>query len=248
MGVFRFKRFDVLNERSAMKVNTDGVLLGAVTEVSPLDRFVLDVGTGTGVVALMLAQKLAGYGDDFDILGIDIDGPSAAEAAASFASSPWSKHLKALETSLQEYSRSNQDADKKPDLIVSNPPFFDNSLAAPEARRNVARHTSDTLSFREILEYASLCLAAEGRVSMILPAATETELLRYARMCGFVPWKILRIRSKEGKPYSRIIVQFRRRQPGSTIQDAEESVLELLDKEGKRTPRYASLVSDYLLQ
>ena len=83
---------------------------------------------------------------------------------------------------------------------------------------------------------------------MILPAATETELLRYARMCGFVPWKILRIRSKEGKPYSRIIVQFRRRQPGSTIQDAEESVLELLDKEGKRTPRYASLVSDYLLQ
>lgn len=231
-----------------MKVNTDGVLLGAVTEVFPGDRYIMDIGTGTGVIALMLAQKLAVHGEEFGILGIDIDGPSAAEAAASFASSPWSKHLKALETSLQEYSRSNQDADRKPDLIVSNPPFFDNSLAAPEARRNVARHTSDTLSFREILEYASLCLAAEGRVSMILPAATETELLRYARMCGFVPWKILRIRSKEGKPYSRIIVQFRRRQPGSTIQDAEESVLELLDKEGKRTPRYASLVSDYLLQ
>lgn len=247
MGVFRFKRFDVLNERSAMKVNTDGVLLGAVTEVFPGDRYVLDVGTGTGVIALMLAQKLAVHGEEFGVLGIDIDGPSAAEAAMNFSSSPWSTHLKALETSLQEYSRSNQDAERKPDLIVSNPPFFDNSLTAPEARRNAARHTGDTLSFREILEYASACLAPEGRVSLILPAGAEAELLRYARMCGFYPWRIFRIRSKEGKPFSRIVVRFRRRQPGSIIPEVEESVLELLDKEGKRTSLYASLLSDYLL-
>lgn len=247
MGVFRFKRFDVLNERSAMKVNTDGVLLGAVTEVFPGDRYVLDIGTGTGVIALMLAQKLAVQGEEFAVLGIDMDGPSAAEAAMNFSSSPWSTHLEAFETSLQEYSRSSQDAERKPDLIVSNPPFFDNSLTAPEARRNAARHTGDTLSYREILEYASACLAPGGRVSLILPAGAEAELLRYARMCGFFPWRILRIRSKEGKPFSRIIVRFRRRQPGVAPSESEESVLELLDKEGKRTSQYASLVSDYLL-
>ena len=247
MGVFRFKRFDVLNERSAMKVNTDGVLLGAVTEVFPEDRHVLDLGTGTGVVALMLAQRLAGYGNDFGILGIDIDGPSASEAAANFASSPWSANLKALEASFLEYSQSLPEGDAKPDLIVSNPPFFDNSLAAPDARRNAARHTGDALSYREILEYASVSLAPEGRVSLILPAGTETDLLRFARMCGFVPWRILRVRSKEGKPFSRIIVRFRRRLPGVAPSETEESVLELLDKEGKRTIQYASLIADYLL-
>ena len=247
MGIFRFKQFDVVNERSAMKVNTDGVLLGAVTEVFPEDRSVLDIGTGTGVVALMLAQKLARFGDDFGILGIDVDGPSASEAAGNFASSPWSSHLEALGTSLQEYSRADPDRRVQQDLIVSNPPFFDNSLTAPDARRNAARHTGDTLSYREILEYASANLAPGGRVSMILPADAEAQLMRFARMCGFVPWRILRIRTKEGKPYSRIIVRFRRRLPGQPATVAEESEMELTNKEGKRTSQHASLVTDYLL-
>ena len=134
-----------------------------------------------------------------------------------------------------------------PDLIVSNPPFFDNSLKAPDARRNAARHTGDNLSFREILEYASVSLSPEGRVSMILPAGTEAELLRFARMCGFAPWRIMRVRSKEGKPDSRIIVRFRRRRPGEPADCAEESSLVLTNEEGKRTSQHASLVTDYLL-
>ncbi len=247
MGIFHFKQFDVLNERSAMKVNTDGVLLGAVTEVFPTDRSVLDIGTGTGVVALMLAQKLAQFGDDFRILGIDVDGPSATEAAGNFAASPWCRHLEALGTSLQEYFRTDPGERVQPDLIVSNPPFFDNSLNAPDARRNAARHTGDTLSYREILEYASVNLSQEGRVSMILPAGIEAQLLRFARMCGFVPWRMLRIRTKEGKPYSRIIVRFRRRLPGEPATVVEESEMVLSDKEGKRTSQHASLVTDYLL-
>ena len=247
MGIFRFKQFDVLNERSAMKVNTDGVLLGAVTEVFPEDRYVLDIGTGTGVVALMLAQRLAGFGENFRIEGIDIDGPSAEEAARNFASSPWSGHLTAHKAGLQEYSQSGIGGPGMPDLIVSNPPFFDNSLKAPDARRNAARHTGDNLSFREILEYASVSLSPEGRVSMILPAGTEAELLRFARMCGFAPWRIMRVRSKEGKPDSRIIVRFRRRRPGEPADCAEESSLVLINEEGKRTSQHASLVTDYLL-
>lgn len=247
MGIFRFKQFDMLNESSAMKVNTDGVLLGAVTEVFPEDRYVLDIGTGTGVVALMLAQKMAGFGEDFRIEGIDIDGPSAEEAARNFASSPWSGHMKALKAGLQDYSRSGMGGPGQPDLIVSNPPFFDNSLTAPDARRNAARHTGDNLSYREILEYASVNLASEGRVSMILPAGTEAELLRFARMCGFAPWMIMRVRSKEGKPVSRIIVRFKRRRAGEPAGCAEESSLVLTNEEGKRTSQHASLVTDYLL-
>ncbi len=140
------------------------------------------------------------------------------------------------------------------DLIVSNPPYFDNSLEAPEARRNVARHTGDTLSYREILEYAAVNLAENGRVAMILPADQEKVLLRYARMCRFEAWKILRIKSVERKPASRIIVQFRKkclaRLDMSSFDGAQGPLVEelvLLEDKGKRTSQHASLVTDYLL-
>lgn len=245
MGVFHFKRFDVLNERSAMKVNTDGVLLGVVTEVFPSDRYVLDVGTGTGVVALMIAQRMAETAGQFDILGIDIDAQSAAEAGESFASSPWNSHLQAVNMGLEEYSQEGVEGFGAPDLIVSNPPFFENSLKAPEARRNAARHTGDTLSYREILEYASVSLAPGGRVSLILPAVEEKDLLRYARMCGFQLWKLTRVISKVGKQPYRIVTCFKRRDYVTC--PAEESSMVLLDEKGKRTSQYASLVTDYLL-
>ena len=235
----------MLNERSAMKVNTDGVLLGAVTEVFPSDRYVLDVGTGTGVVALMIAQRMAETAVQFNILGIDIDAPSAAEASESFASSPWNSHLQAAGMSLRDYSLQGVEGFGDPDLIVSNPPFFENSLNAPEARRNAARHAGDTLSYREIIEYASVSLAPEGRVSLILPAVAEKDILRYARMCGFQLWKLTRVISKEGKQPYRIVTCFKRR--GFVMCPAEESSLVLLDEKGKRTSQYASLVTDYLL-
>ena len=100
MAVFHFKHFDVSNERSAMKVNTDGVLLGAAADVLPTDRNVLDIGTGTGTVALMIAQRLSFLGEDFLIDAIDIDLPSAEEASANFAGSLWKDHLTACRTGL----------------------------------------------------------------------------------------------------------------------------------------------------
>lgn len=282
MSVFHFKRFDVRNERSAMKVNTDGVLLGAVTEVLPGDVNVLDIGTGTGTVALMIAQRLDGLtrrhpslhiheaapgmrdedphaqDDELDaqaeawrIQGIDIDAPSAEEATENFGMSPWREHLEAENIGLTPFAMANPK--RRFDLIVSNPPYFDNSLQAPEARRNTARHTGDpqdpngaeTLSYREILEYASTALSECGRVSMILPSDQEKALLRHARMCGFTPWKILRIKSVERKPFSRMIVQFRRK--ALTVAPPLEEALTLLDEKGKRTSQHASLVTDYYL-
>lgn len=253
MSVFHFKRFDVRNELSAMKVNTDGVLLGAATDVFPEDARVLDVGTGTGTVALMIAQRLAEVrspGGSWHIQGIDIDSPSASEAAENFGQSPWSGHLQAMNVGLAAFDGADAEGF---DLIVSNPPYYDNSLQAPDARRNSARHTGDPgnpstaepLSFREILEYAASHLADHGRVSMILPADQEKALLRHARMCGFLPWKILRIKTVERKPVSRLVVQFRKR--GEMTDAPVEETLTLLNEKGKRTSQHASLITDYYL-
>ncbi len=254
MSVFHFKRFDVRNERSTMKVNTDGVLLGAVTEVFPGDCHILDIGTGTGTVALMLAQRLSGISGEgaWDIQGIDIDQPSAAEAAENFSLSPWRGHLVATNVGLAAFSKAGLDL--RYDLIVSNPPYYDNSLPAPDTRRNMARHTGgseghegdvESLSYREILEYASDALDEDGRVSVILPSDQEKALARHARMCGLVPWRILRIRSVERKPVSRLVVQFKRR--GQVVESPYEEFLTLLDERGKRTSQHTSLVTDYYL-
>lgn len=205
MQVFRFRQFSVRNEMSAQKVGTDGVLLGAAATLpgtSDGRMAVLDIGTGTGLVALMLAQRLFGLGKGFNITGIDIDAPSVAEAAANFAASPWAGSLSAVQVSLNAY------ASPAPlGLIVSNPPFYDNSLPAPEGRRNSARHT-DTLSFKEICAFAGENLTSDGRLSMILPAADERGLLRYAASFGLFPAMLLRIRTVASKPPRRLIAEF----------------------------------------
>lgn len=235
MGVFRFKGFEVRNEDSAMKVNTDGVLLGAVTDVFPKDRRVLDVGTGTGVVALMVSQRLSSLTPEFSVQGLDVDRPSALEAAFNFAGSPWREHLSAHCCDFLGWDGGEYD------LIVSNPPFFDNSLKAPDGRRCAARHTG--LSYREILQFSETHLSPGGRVSMILPSQVEADLLRYGRMCGLVPWKLLRIRTVETKDPSRLIVQFARK--GALCHAPGE--LTLTDGKGRRTSQHASLLTDYLL-
>ena len=171
MGVFRFKRFDVVNERSAMKVNTDGVLLGAAMTILSTDRTMLDVGTGTGTIALMAAQRLSSVilseVKNLRIDAIDIDEASASEAAANFTDSPRRAALKAHHLPLEEFADST---DSRYDLIFSNPPYFEDSLTAPDERKSTARHTSDGLSYRDIFEFAKDRLSENGRVSLVLPA------------------------------------------------------------------------------
>ena len=257
MSVFRFKYFNVVNERSAMKVNTDGVLLGAAMTILPADRRLLDIGTGTGTIALMAAQRALGIpgqagddkvrsGDDEvraggDVLidAIDVDEPSASEAAANFCESPWAEHLRAHNLSLQDFADSGPG---KYDLIFSNPPYFEDSCMAPDERKSTARHTSVGLSYRDIFEFASERLAENGRVSLVLPADQEAALCRYARMCGLHLFRIMRIRTVERKAPIRIITEFSRQR----CQTPAEELLTIMN-EGKYTQEYLSLTKDFYL-
>lgn len=185
-----------------MKVGTDGVLLGAAMTLLPGDRALLDIGTGTGVIALLSAQRLSEMGADFHITGIDIDRDSAGEAALNFASSPWASSLESRQVPLQQYIPG-----QCLDCIFSNPPYYDDSLLNPEARHSKARHTL-SLSYREICAFAAVNLAPQGRLSLILPADCEKALLRTAASFCLKPLRVVRVRSKRGKPCMRLIAEF----------------------------------------
>ena len=240
MSTFRFRRFSVANSESAMKVNTDGVLLGALMTLRAADRNCLDVGTGTGTVALMAAQRLYDAGvSDARITAIDIDGPSAREAAVNFAGSPWPDMLEAKHLPLSGLS--GPDVPAAFDHIFSNPPYYDLSLQAPDMRRNAARHT-DTLSYRELAAFAAEHLASDGILSMILPADSELWLLRHARMNGLQPVRIVRIRTVERKKPSRIVAEFSKRHSGNCL----EQLLTLM-KDGSFTPEYRELTKPFYI-
>ena len=278
MSVFQFKKFKVVNERSAMKVNTDGVLLGAAMTIKAGDRRLLDIGTGTGTIALMVAQRVEGIpgragndamiagndamiaGNDAMIAGnegmivgnegtiagnevvidaIDVDEPSASEAGMNFKSSPWPDRLYAHNLSLQDFARQS---DCIYDLIFSNPPYFEDSLTAPDERKSTARHTSEGLSYRDIFEFAKDRLSEEGRVSLVLPADQEAALTRYARMCGFHLFRVMRVRTVPRKDPSRIVAEFSR----SRCTEPEDFVL-TIQNEGKYTQGYLSLTHEFYL-
>ena len=234
-----------------MKVNTDGVLLGAVVPVCGADYRVLDIGTGTGVIALMLAQRLTSDTEQSSrmrplrILGIDIDPDAAAEAAENFASSEWAEALTSEEISLENLEvRLAGTASEAFDIIVSNPPYYDSSLTNPDGKKAVARHTDlpqGSLSYREVMEFAARHLSATGRLSVVLPSDQEFAALRYARMCGLHLSHLLRVRTVERKQPKRFIATF-------VIAPCEcrTQMLTIMEK-GKYTDEYISLVKDFYL-
>lgn len=250
MSVFHFKRFDVVNEASSMKVNTDGVLLGAAVRIEEGDRSILDVGTGTGTIALMLAQRYSDLHPSSDedrmITGIDIDAPSAAEALMNFNASPWASMLCAKHCALRDYF-----PEQKLDLIVSNPPFFDDSLLSPIERRSMARHTAGpALSFETLVAFSREHLDEDGRLAVILPSDQEKRIIRYAVSCGLYLQEIMRVRTTPRKAPARIIMQF-----SQTICDnVVERELTIQDpntypeNRNGYTPEYLDLTGEFYLK
>ena len=214
-----------------MKVNTDGVLLGAAMSIPQDATLMLDIGTGTGTIALMAAQRHPGA----NIHAIDIDEASAREAAENFAASPWADRLSASCTSLAGFRPSN-----KYSHIFSNPPYYDNSLMNPDAREGEARH-SVSLSYRDILAFAADNLQEQGTLSLILPADTEKLLLHASGGWGLFPFRLLRIRTTPAKKPSRLIAEFSR----NRVPVKEE--LLTIQESGTYTQEYKSLTSEFYL-
>lgn len=323
MGSFRFKQFEVVQDHSAMKVNTDAVLLGAwvripgtsnagnvgnvadasdvgsvgntadsadvgnadsagnttymdnadsagntvgdsATDTDPEKVRVLDIGTGTGVIALMVGQRIAtnaevgsGVGE---IHAVEIDSGACKDAAANFNSAPWesiSFHLH--EKSLQEFAAENCNPNPaKFNLIVSNPPYFISSLKNDSAAKTMARHT-DTLSQRELLFHSTTLLAEGGIFAVILPVTEGEELLRKVEFMArstivgsatsshlaLFPSRICYVHTVERKPAKRLMLEFIKCHPSSRpILQREQLVMM---SNGQNTPKYTALVGNFYL-
>ncbi|GAB3926105.1 tRNA1(Val) (adenine(37)-N6)-methyltransferase [Mucilaginibacter myungsuensis] len=163
-NLFRFKRFDVDQSNCAMKVNTDGAILGALASADQ-PKTILDIGTGTGVIALMLAQRFPGANID----AVEIDRAAAQTAEANFKNSTFKGRLRLDASSFEDFFNSHPDA--RYDLIVSNPPFYINSLASPGAEKKLAKH-ADVGFFEDLIRHSAAHLTKPGSLWLILPIDT----------------------------------------------------------------------------
>jgi tRNA1Val (adenine37-N6)-methyltransferase len=196
--LFHFKQFSVNQSGCGMKINTDGVLLGALAR-SENPSSILDIGTGTGVIAMMLAQRFPGASVD----AVEIDVQAAETARKNFMESNFSSRLKSFQNSFQDFSQSYPD--KKYDLIVSNPPFFTNSLKNPDPQKHLARHTVEGL-FYDLIQFAKNHLSASGTCYFILPPDAATQVLNEGSRHSLKAQSIINVKSSSSKPAHRQII------------------------------------------
>lgn len=193
---FQFKQFTVWHDKCAMKVGTDGVLLGAWASVKAAGC-VLDIGTGTGLVALMLAQR-----SEASIIALEMDEKAAEQAQENIARSPWPDRIQVLQQNFNYYS-----PNYKFDAIVSNPPYFIGSLKCPEEQRSSARHDSH-LTYEALLKGVSALLSEDGIFTLIIPADVVDHIKDIAYTYSLYPYRQLNIITKPGGAPKRALISF----------------------------------------
>lgn len=229
--MFTFKQFEIRQDRCAMKVGTDGVLLGAWARVEHCKR-ILDVGTGTGLVALMAAQR-----SHAEVVGIDLDADAVSQAAENAAASPWSSRVQVMAADVKEYA----DAQLY-DAVLCNPPFFENSLKCPDAARTMARHT-DTLTFDDLARSAARLLAPDGEFSVVIPYDRTTDMTVSAACYGLFATRQTIVYPFEGARPKRMLMAFSKQGGAHT-----PAPLYIQDAQRIHTPEYVALVKDFYLK
>lgn len=230
---FHFKQFSIHQDKCAMKVGTDAVLLGSWV-LAGNATFILDIGTGSGVIALMIAQKCNAHID-----AIDIDEKAFHQSHENFMLSPWFNRLSCKHQSLQEFSNKHVG---KYDLIVTNPPYFHHaSKPLAESRLN-ARH-GDLLTFDELLDGVRKLLSPDGRFCVILPCKEGMEFLDKAQRKELFCHHILRIKTKADKNEKRLIMEF-----GFHFGVITEEEIIIQEEDGSFTQEYIDLTRDYFIQ
>jgi len=232
---FQFKQFRIVQERSAMKVGMDGVLLGAWVNALGTER-ILDIGTGTGLIALMLAQKNASA----EIDAIEIDREACEEALFNVQQSDWSGRIKLYCQSFQEFVA---ETENKYDLIVSNPPFFGNGVKAPAETRAQARH-ADALPLDVLISGAAKLLNENGRIALVLPVEQLQDVENLAEINGLFLARLCRVKPNPVKPDFRILIELCNRPTAHH----EEALMIEFEKHHDYTPAYRELTKDFYLK
>ena len=241
MSHFDFKRFRIEQDRCAMKVGTDGVLLGAWAEGG---RRILDIGTGTGVIALMMAQRFA----NAMVTAIDIDEEACRQARENALASPFADRVAVVHSSVQAFSVDCLEKSLKTDSIelfdsiVSNPPFFEQSLKNPDSRKATARHT-DSLSFSDLFENVSRLLSDDGVFSVIIPVEKLESFTSNAYLSGFYISRQCLVKTTLKKPAKRCLLAFKKHLP----EVVEKSEIFLQNDDETRSESYRNLTQDFYL-
>jgi len=230
---FQFKQFRIEQVNSAMKVGVDSVLLGAWTDVSNAHK-ILDVGTGTGLIALMLTQR-----SQAKIIAVEIEENAAKEATKNVAESIWNDRIDVNHISFQQFLERNTE---KFDLIVSNPPYFGNSHKAASYERTLARH-NDNLTLKELIQGVTKILNPTGTLALIIPVMEIRGLqnLLFENRLFFRRWT--EIKPKPSKPANRVLLQI-----GKTPTEQYSSALTIYNNDNSFTEAYKELTRDFYLK
>lgn len=232
---FKFKQFTVQQDRCAMKIGTDGVLLGAWTPIDDQPFSILDIGAGTGVIALMLAQRSSAELID----AIEIDDDAYEQCVDNFERSPWNDRLFCYHASLEEFVEEIED---KYDLIISNPPFYSEDYKTENDQRDMARF-ADALPFEHLVESASKLLSENGIFSVIIPFKEEEKFIASASVFGLFPNRILHVKGQPQSKIKRSLIAFSFRE---SVIKKETLIIETSRHE--YTEDYIHLTRDFYLK
>ncbi|UWX55390.1 methyltransferase [Maribacter litopenaei] len=232
---FCFKKFKIDQERCAMKIGTDGVLLGAWTTVEHKPQSILDIGAGTGIISLMLAQRC----DAPTIDAIEIDENAYEQCVDNFEASPWGDRLYCYHAGLDEFMDEIED---EYDLIVSNPPFYSEKVTSGDTARDWARQ-NEALPFTELIDGASKLLSDEGRFSVIIPYKESEEFIKLAYGKGLYAMRTCNVKGHKDAPYKRSLIEFSRTK---VVVKKEELTIE--KERHLYTNEYVALTKDFYLK
>lgn len=236
MSKFQFKQFSIEQDRCAMKIGTDGVLLGAWTPIDNNPRSILDIGTGTGIIALMLAQR----SNSEQIDALEIDEEAYEQAVDNFENTIWSERLFCFHACLDEFVEEPED---EYDLVVSNPPFYTDDFKSATEKRDLARF-ADAMPFEDLIEAADLLLSENGIFAVIIPFKEEEKFLALAKEYELYPVKTTRVKGTPTTEIKRSLLAFSRNE--KAVNAIDELVIETARH--IYTPEYVALTKEFYLK
>lgn len=232
---FQFKQFTIQQDKTAMKVGTDGVLLGAWVSLEPKPFSILDIGAGTGLIALMLAQRISSELID----AIELDDNAYEQTVENFENSDWGDRLFCYHASLKEFTN---EIDDTYDLIISNPPFYTSTYKNLSKERALARHT-ESLSYTELLSSVSKLLSENGTCAFIIPYEEEGNFITIAKKNNLFPNRITNVKGTKNAQFKRSLLQF-----SFCEKPIEKNELIIEIERHKYTPEYIELVKSFYLK